>query len=309
MFSASRDVLAYVASAIPYGTRLGSVERTGDALRMSDRREVQGWPRLSPDGKWLARQRVDGVEGNPDIWVENLENGRHIRVTSSPKVDLLAVWSPDGRSLAYISDARQAPAISIAAADGTGVTRTIPCPGVACETTDWSSDGQELIVTVRTPGGSDVWAVRTDAAATPRPLLADAFNQYDARLSWDRQWIAYVSDETGKPQVSVQRRGGDRQRFPISIAGGTQPVWSQGGELFFVDPAGRLFSVSARRAANGDVTFGVPVALPVPLIAVGHWSTQYDVSPDGRRVFFMDRSSERPSPTIELVQGWRALLR
>jgi hypothetical protein len=178
-----------------------------------------------------------------------------------------------------------------------------------CETTDWSSDGRELVVTVRTAAGSDVWTVPADAAAAASPLLADAPNEHDARLSPDRQWIAYVSDDTGRPEVSVRRRGGDRRRFTISSAGGTQPVWHQRGELFFVDPGGRLVSVSMRPAADGGLNVGVPVPLPVPLIGAGHWSTQYDVSPDGGRVYFMDRNTERPSPVIDVVLGWRALLR
>jgi hypothetical protein len=42
-----------------------------------------------------------------------------------------------------------------------------------------------------------------------------------------------------------------------------------------------------RRSAAGDMTFGVPVILSgVPLIGAGHWNTQYDVSPDGSRVYF-----------------------
>jgi eukaryotic-like serine/threonine-protein kinase len=310
MFTASSDLLAFVSSSVPYGARLGSVGRNGDALRMWDRRAIQGWPRLSPDGKWLALQRIDGVAGNPDIWVEDLERGRQVRVTNSPKGDLLATWSPDGRQLAYVTDLRGKPAVSIAAADGTGVLRTIPCPGVSCETTDWSSDGKELILTVHTATGTDVWAMRTDAEAAASPLLADASVERDARLSPDMQWIAYVSEQEGRPEVSVRRRHGDRRRIPISSGGASQPVWRRDGEeLLFVDPKGRLSSVSVDRAADGDLTFGVPIVLPVPPIGAGHWNTQYDVSRDGSQVYFMDRENVRPSPAINLVLGWRALLR
>jgi serine/threonine-protein kinase len=309
-FSASRDLIAFVAAPIAYGARLGSVALNGDSLRISDVREIQGWPRVSPDGKWLARQRIDGVEGNPDIYVDNLERGTQIRVTNSPRGDLLAVWSPDGRHLAYISDARGKPAISIAAADGTGVVRTIPCPGIVCETTDWSSDGEDLIVTVRTATGFDVWAVGTGAKAAARPLLAEARVERDARVSPGHPLLlAYVSDEGKGNQVAVWNMGGDRRRTVISSAGGTQPVWHPDGtKLFFVDPVGRLSSVSVTRTGNGGVTFGAPVVLPVPLIGAGHWNTQYDVSRDGR-VYFIDRDNARPSPVINVVQGWQRLLR
>jgi Tol biopolymer transport system component len=277
MFSASRGVLAFVASSVTYGSRLGSVGRNGESLHMAEAREIQGWPRLSPDGRWLSLQRVNGVEGNPDIWAVHLERGIRVRVTNSPKSDLLAIWSPDGRRMAYVTDPRGTPAIAIATADGTGVVHTMPCPGVACETNDWSRDGKELILTVHVPGGTDVWTMPVDGDAPARPLLADTFAEHDARLSPDLQWIAYVSNETGRPEVSVRRRDGDRRRIVISSGGGT-PVWRRdGAELFFVDPAGRLSVVAVRRSAAGDVTFGAPVVLSgVPAIGAGHWNTQSD---------------------------------
>ena len=311
MFSASRDVLAFVASPVTYGARLGSVGRNGESPRIGEERAIQGWPRLSPDGQWLAWQRVDAVDGNPDTWAMHLERGTRVRVTNSPKSDMLAIWSPDGRQMAYITDPRGKPTVAFAAADGTGVVRTIPCPGAFCETTDWSRDGKELILTVHVPGGTDVWTMPVEGDAPPRPLLADRFAEHDARLSPDGQWIAYVSNETGRSEVSVRSRSGDRRRIVISSAGGTQPVWRRDGtELFFVDPAGRLSAVPVRRAASGDITFGVPVVLSgVPPIGAGHWNTQYDVSADGSRVYFMDREEPRRPAVINVVLGWRALLR
>ena len=61
MLSASTDVLAFAATPVLYGNRLGSVNRDGSDLRISDEREAQGWPRVSPDGRRLARQRIEGA--------------------------------------------------------------------------------------------------------------------------------------------------------------------------------------------------------------------------------------------------------
>ena len=52
-----------------------------------------------------------------------------------------------------------------------------------------------------------------------------------------------------------------------------------------------------------------PLMLKVPLIGAGHWGTQYDVSPDGQRVYFLDQTpAPRPSD-INVAMGWRAFLR
>ena len=148
MLSASADLLATVAMPMAYGVRLGTVARDGTAVRMSER-QPQGWPRLSPDGRRMARQMVDPVRGNPDIWVEDLHDGSLVRVTTATGSDLLPVWSPDGLRLAYGSGTLKERRLSIAAADGTGVAQELPCPGAYCEPTDWSPDGRSLIVNTR----------------------------------------------------------------------------------------------------------------------------------------------------------------
>jgi len=308
MLSASADLLVSVSAPIPYGSRLESTGRNGEEPRLWKDRESQNWPRLSPDGRRLARQRFDALRGNPAIWVEDLERGAHVRVTT---VGLFPVWSPDGNRLAYVSGTRFKPQLSLAAADSTGVVTILPCPRSHCMPTDWSPDGGRLIVNVGDDiGGGDVWAVSTDPKGLSEPLLAEAFTERDARLSPDSRWIAYVSEESGRAEVSVRSVSGPPRRVVISGGGGDQPVWRRdGAELFFVDPQGRLRSVAVRSGAGGNITFGAPVELKVPPIGGRHLGTQYDVSPDGRRVYFLDRTVEPPPHEIAIVLGWRALLR
>ena len=310
MLSASADLLATVAVPLAYGVRLGTVARDGTAVRMSER-QSQNWPRLSPDGTRIVRQVVDAVRGNPDIWVEDLHDGSFVRVTTDTGADALAVWSPDGRRLAYVSGMKER-RLSIAAADGTGVAQELPCPGAYCEPTDWSPDGRFLIVNTRltTSGAGDVWSVSLEAGGSAKPILSGPFPEYDARISPKGEWLAYVSEETGRPVVSVRAMSGPPSRLVVSGDGGSQPVWRRDGqEILYVDLEGRLRGRSVQRQPTGELTLGVANALSVPLIGSGHWGTQYDVSPDGQRVYFVDRTpAPRPSD-IRVVIGWRALLK
>lgn len=82
-----------------------------------------------------------------------------------------------------------------------------------------------------------------------------------------------------------------------------------GKELFFVDLEGRLRALSASETSPLNPTFGLPVVLPIPPIGFGHWGTQYDVSPDGRRIHFMQRNRDAPPSTVTVVLGWRSLLK
>src|SRR4030095_4612261 len=114
---------------------------------------------------------------------------------------------------------------------------------------------------------------------TAQPVLAEPVNERDARMSRDGRWIAYVSDESGRPEVSVRTGAGPPKRVVGSGEGGDQPVWRpDGAELFFVDPQGQLRSVSVQWSRDGAPTFGLPAKLNVPTIGRGHWGTPYDAS-------------------------------
>jgi eukaryotic-like serine/threonine-protein kinase len=311
MLSASADLLATVATPMPYGVRLGTVARDGTAVRLSAR-QPQNWPRLSPDGRRIARQIVDPTRGNPDIWVEDLQDGSLVRVTTDTGADVLPVWSPDGRRLAYGSGTLKERRLSIAAADGTGVPQELPCPNAYCEPTDWSPDGRFLIVNTRltTMGTGDVWSVPLEPRGSATAILSGPFPEYDARISPNGQWLAYVSEEAGRPVVSVRAMAGQPKRLVVSSDGGSQPVWRRDGkEVLYIDLEGRLRGRSLQREPSGELTLGVAKALSVPLIGSGHWGTQYDVSSDGQHVYFIDRTPAPGPSDIRVVIGWRALLK
>jgi serine/threonine protein kinase len=307
LLNASSDVLAYSSGLIPWGFRFARIDRDGSNLRLEPDNQLGGFPRVSPNGKFLARCRVDPLRSNPDIWVDDLERGTTLRLTTSADHDVMPVWSPDASEVAYRAGTLREPTIGFAAADGSGVKRTLPCPKSPCEPNDWAPDGTFLILTVV---GSDIWKLPLEAGATPQPLLAESFTERDARISPDGRWLAYVSDETGRPEVSVRSLTGPARRFVVSSGGGDQPVWRHdGAELFFAGPDGRLFAVSVRPVRNARLSFGAPTKLNVPPLGERHWGTIYDVSLDGLRVYFPHQTDQNPPREFGVVLGWRALIK
>jgi hypothetical protein len=79
LLSASGDVLAFAASAIPFGFRSSRIDRDGSNLKIEEGNQLGGFPRVSPDGRFLARCRVDLIRSNPDIlwtiWNAALRSG------------------------------------------------------------------------------------------------------------------------------------------------------------------------------------------------------------------------------------------
>jgi hypothetical protein len=302
---ASSHVLAY-ATQFEAGQQLKVASpESGASAALSDRHEQQ-WPRISPDGTRMAWLLIDPVEPNADIWVEDLARRTRTRITTAQTRDLGHVWSPDGLRLAYQPDLDDRRRLTIIAADGSGASQDLTCPRAFCEPTDWSSDGRELIVNTYEPGGTDVWTVAVAPGGTSRPLVQSSFNERDARLSPDRRWLAYVSDEAGRPEVSVRSLEGTPRRYTVSPGGGDQVVWQRDGRaLYYVDPKGRLRKVSVTHV-GGELSLAQPVELPVT-IGSGHANTQYDVAPDGR-IYYLDPTPP-PLPTeIRIVLGWQRLL-
>lgn len=307
LMSASATVLAYASGVIPWGNRIARIDRDGSNLRLEPASELTGSPRVSPDGRFLARHRLDAVRSNPDIWVDDLERGSTLRLTTSAENDVMPVWSPDGTQVAYRTGTVDKPTIGFAASDGSGVKRTTACPKSPCTPSDWSPDGRFLVLTV---GDTDVWTMPVGSEGQAKPLLAEPFAERDARISPDGRWLAYVSDETGRPEVSVRSLTGPARRFVVSSGGGDQPVWRRdGGELFFAGPEGRLFAVPVRPGPGAGLSFGIATKLDVPPLGERHRGTIYDVSRDGRRVYFPHQTDQKPPREFGVVLGWKALVK
>jgi len=305
MLNATRNVLAFSSTEVPWGTHPAAMDLDGGNLRLWPNAELGGWLRLSPDGGQLLRTIVDPLRGNPDVWVEDLARGTTVRVTRSRDFDVSPVWSPDGRRVAFRTGTVGKAELALAAADGTGSASRLPCPKDVCEPTDWSPDGHLLVVNA----GDDVWTVSADGGAASAPLLAEHFVERDARFSPDGRWLAYVSDESGRPEISVRSLSGPPIRVVASSGGGDQPVWGRNGsELFYVGSGGRLHSVAISAAGTSGLVVGIPKALNVPPLGTRHWGTVYDVSHHGTpRVFLPHASRKPPAREIGIVLNWMEL--
>jgi Tol biopolymer transport system component len=196
--------------------------------------------------------------------------------------------------------------LAIVNADGTGTPVMFNCPRSPCEPTDWSIDGRTLLVNT----GTDVWTVPVDTRESPAALLSSPFLERDARYSPDGRWIAYVSNEAGRFEVSIRTVTGPLRRIVVSNQGGDQPVWlSDASALFYVDHEQLLQRVSLHPRPDGGLTLGRPERMPVPAFRPGHWGTTYDVSPDGTRILLPLVPEAQPPKEMTIVMGWRALLK
>jgi eukaryotic-like serine/threonine-protein kinase len=260
---------------------------------------------LSPDGKRVA---FDGTNsGNMSIWIRDLERGIQSRLTFQRSN--VPQWSPDGSTLVFawigigsaeIIDLGERPANM---SEAEKVLAKLSAPPIMFPS-DWSSDGRYLVYyRTDTNSKSQLWVLPMFGDRKPFPFLRSEFDQSEGQVSPDGKWIAYVSDESGAPQICVTSFPTPSGIQQISTAGGTQPRWRRDGkELFYLALDDELMAVAVRTGG----TFGAdsPRALFETRLPVSDLRQAYSVSPDGQR-FLLTVPMETASPSMTLVQNWQ----
>ena len=249
------------------------------------------------------------AEGRYDLWVMDVARGVTSRVTATPGDERDPVWSPDGRSLAFIARRDGAADLrrkGLRASEPETVLTDSPDEDIP---ESWSRDGQTLLFVRRTAEDvKSVWALPLKGEGKPEPVLGEGFRVDESHLSPDGRWLAYVSHESGQNEVYVEpfRREGDRVR--VSVEGGGQPKWrADGKELFFTAANSRLQAVEVRAAGDR-----LEVSLPLSLFEIrglqGPDFDDYAPSADGQRFLVKLRVEQDRKPQLHVVTNWTSLL-
>src|SRR5438477_11973242 len=111
-----------------------------------------GNPQLSPDGKWVAytvtEQSLKDNRGITRIWLAEVATGSTRQLTAGPGSDRQPRWSPDGRTLAFVSTRENGAQLWVLPVGGGGgeARRGTSLPdGVSGAR--WPPEGAALIVT------------------------------------------------------------------------------------------------------------------------------------------------------------------
>jgi len=290
--------------------RLTWFDRSGKRLGMvGDAGDLNG-VQFSPDYKAVAVFARDASGGNTDIWLYDVLRAlRTTRFTSDPATDRAPVWSPDGRTIAFESNRTGQFDIYRKPTDGSRNEELLYTDHLLKIPTSFSPDGKYLAYSTggSPKTGSDIWILPdplgTPLAAKPYLFMQTQFNEMAPQFSPDGHWIAYLSDETGRPEVYVAPFPGPGGKRQVSTAGGTSARWrADGKELFYIAPDNRLMAVEVS-AKDGDFEVSKVEPLFGPLKTGGD---SYDVSADGQRILAIVPPEGETAAPLTVVQNWTA---
>jgi len=274
------------------------VDRKGAVARIDLPPRPYEHPRISPDGKHVAFAIRDQLT---DVWVYDVDRGTLGRLTFLPSESETPVWSPDGRRIVFSATRDGKPRLVLAKNfDGTGVEEPLRSSDQHEHVTSISPDGKTVLYTQFTSASAgDLWMLRD---GKPQVLLVTPFEERGARFSPDGRWIAYASNESGRPEVYVIAANGGG-KWQISTSGGLSPVWSHDGRELFYRNGNDMYAVEVQQ--KDTFVAGSPhVLFSGDYQSLARGDADYDVSPDGQHFLMLAREKEQKPPPVILVTNW-----
>jgi Tol biopolymer transport system component len=255
---------------------------------------------ISPDGKRLVGDRSD------DTWIWQIGGGTGTRMMFG-RGNPNAIWSPDGRYIAYGNRG-----ISRKPANGSGAPEVLLQAKVLVVPKSWSPDGRYILYAQSIAGAAaDLFALRLGPNAKPFPVATTSGNEDQGQFSPDGQWVAYTSNESGVSEIYVvpfppSAEGG---KWLVSRGGGVQPRWNHNGkELFYISPDSKMMSVDV--STHPIFQAGIPRSLfATELVDTGIRTgpMSWDIAPDGNRFLIISDTSTDSSLTVAL--NWQTGLK
>ncbi len=297
-FAARAGTIAYLSQ--PDSSRLAWFDRGG--------REVAklGSPggyldlNLTADGKRLLFDRTRPGLETYHVWSYDLERGVEAPVTNGLDTEVFPKLLADGKTLVF-SAVRGTPPLlrrrDMATGKETPLTegrRAFQMPE------DVSPDGRTLVFVERTEiGNFDIWTLALDGSAKPVALLQSSFDKHKVRFSPDGRFVAFTSNEAGRPEVYVMAFPGPGESVRVSEGGAGLLRWGRDGALYYLSGDGRFITVPVRTSPL------LQVGAPTTLFTVGTRSwIDFDLSPDAQRILAIVPEIVGDESPLNVVVNW-----
>jgi Tol biopolymer transport system component len=261
--------------------------RSGQEIAKVGEMGVMSNPSLSPDAQRVAIDVADVKDRNIDVWIRDLPSSAYTRFTFDPAEETNAVWSRDGKTVAYRSAESAGCSIRLKNANGLEAEHGVgPVRGRDdAMPNSWTRDDTGVVVTRQSASSGTKLLLLSLADGKETPIVNASGSQYGGQISPDGRWLAYASDESGDWEVYITPFPATGGKLQVSRGGGTEPRWrGDGKEIFYLSPKQEIMSVAVMAA--GGLSTGPPAPLfqirpRAPVSSTDVFS--YDVAAGGQR--------------------------
>jgi len=229
-------------------TRQGYVVSPRDWRRAAHRCADLIYSRLTGESPFFDSRIAYIAETGPkDHRVKRLaimdsDGANHRFITNGQSIALTPRWSPDYKSIAYVSYVGHNVRIYIYDVDQ-GRQRAILQTNSAVFAPRWSPDGRSLLFSMSSGANTDIYKISASGGQPVRLTNTPGIN-VGGSFSPDGTRIVFESDRSGGQQIYVMNADGSNQRR-ISFGGGryATPEWSPRGDLIAFTKIAGNFSI------------------------------------------------------------------
>ncbi|MFY9611770.1 MAG: hypothetical protein WAU45_24540 [Blastocatellia bacterium] len=274
---------------------------TGERQLVTEEDSVQ--PDWSPHGVRIAYQGRRNA-AQRDIWTIPASGGEPVEVTNDTAMDGSPVWSPDGRSLYFVSDrggSMNLWRVPIEEESGKvlGPAEPVTTPSPYTAHPSFSRDGRRMVYSqiVRRANLQQVGFDPLKETITGQPvwITQSSRSANSPNLSPDGEWLTFDAQGGNPEDLFIIRPDGTllRQLTDDSYKDRV-PRWSPDGRriAFFSDRSGKweIWTINSDGSGLQQITFA-------PGLAMGAiWS------PDGTRLVY--RNGSGPPSIIDAGKSW-----
>jgi Tol biopolymer transport system component len=153
------------------------------------------------------------------------------KLISSRQKQMGPQYSPDGRSIAFVSDRSGSMEVWICNSDGSNPIQFTFFRGPQVGSPRWSPDGRSLLLDSREKGNGNIYVMSSNGG-TPHQLTSGKFENNIPSWSRDGRWIYFSSNRTGTFQIwKIPADGG--QEIQVTKKGGFVGFESYDGKYLY----------------------------------------------------------------------------
>jgi TolB protein len=256
--TANRDFLQHLSWSPDGSHFLFTRIHKGHMALWTARADGNDWKAVFPankephfDGGWYSDSKkiafvfdkLQGTDGKLQIDTIHRDGSEHKNLIPHNAFEESPRWSPDGKTLLWVTTRDKNQELYTVAADGSAMKRLTSDPALD-NNPSWSPDGKQIAFCSTRKGNFDIFVMNADGSDI-RQLTTDPKMDYWPVWSPDGKRIAFTSNRDGNYEIYVMNADGSNQRnLTAHPATDNYATWSPAGKrLAFLSNRGGGYNI------------------------------------------------------------------